>query len=153
MNLFLVFNENVSWYLNDNIQTHALDPKGVDKLEGKPADQDGAFSFIGMGFSSANLRATINGYMYGNGPLMTMKKGERVRWYLVSLGGAVDGHTPHWHGNTVIYRGHRTDVVPLAQAEMETADMVPDDVGIWMYHCHVDEHMVMGMMTRYKVEP
>jgi hephaestin len=82
-----------------------------------------------------------------------MKQGERVRWYLVSLGGAVDGHTPHWHGNNVIYHGHRTDVVPLAQAEMETADMVPDNPGIWMYHCHVDEHMVMGMMTRYEVEP
>ncbi len=153
VNLFLVFNENVSWYLDRNIQTHTSDPKGVDKLEGKPADFDGAFSFIGTGFSSANARATINGYMYGNGPMMTMKKGERVRWYLVSLGGAVDGHTPHWHGNNVVYRGHRTDVVPLAQAEMETADMVPDNPGIWMYHCHVDEHMVMGMMTRYKVEP
>jgi manganese oxidase len=43
--------------------------------------------------------------------------------------------------------------VPLAQAEMETADMVPDNPGIWMYHCHVDEHMMMGMMTRYEVEP
>jgi hephaestin len=125
----------------------------VDKLEGKPADLDGAFSFIGTGFSSANLRASINGYMYANGPLMTMKKGERVRWYLVSLGGAVDGHTPHWHGNVVTSRGHRTDVVPLAQAEMQTADMVPDNVGTWMYHCHVDEHMVMGMMALYKVEP
>jgi hypothetical protein len=101
-----------SWYLDHNIQTYTSDPKGVDKLEGKPADLDGAFSFIGTGFSSANLRASINGYMYANGPLMTMKKGERVRWYLVSLGGAVDGHTPHWHGNVVTYRGHRTDVVP-----------------------------------------
>jgi manganese oxidase len=35
---------------------------------------------------------------------------------------------------------------------METADMVPDNVGTWMYHCHVDEHMVMGMMALYKVE-
>jgi FtsP/CotA-like multicopper oxidase with cupredoxin domain len=31
--------------------------------------------------------------------------------------------------------------------------MVPDDPGIWMYHCHVDEHMVTGMMALYKVEP
>lgn len=153
INLFLVFNENLSWYLNHNIQTYTSDPKGADKLEGKPADFDGAFSFIGTGFSSANLRASINGYSYANGPVMTMKKGERVRWYLVSLGGAVDGHTPHWHGNVVTYRGHRTDVVPLAQAEMQTADMVPDNVGTWMYHCHVDEHMVMGMMALYKVEP
>jgi manganese oxidase len=31
--------------------------------------------------------------------------------------------------------------------------MVPDNVGTWMYHCHVDEHMAMGMMSLYKVEP
>jgi manganese oxidase len=153
INLFLVFNENLIWYLDHNIQTYTSDPKGVDKLEGKPADLDGAFSFIGTGFSSANLRASINGYMYANGPLMTMKKGERVRWYLVSLGGAADGHTPHWHGNVVTYRGHRTDMVPLAQAEMQTADMVADDVGTWMYHCHVDEHMAMGMTALFMVEP
>jgi FtsP/CotA-like multicopper oxidase with cupredoxin domain len=153
INLFLVFNENLIWYLDHNIQTYTSDPKGVDKLEGKPADLDGAFSFIGTGFSSANLRASINGYMYANGPLMTMKKGERVRWYLVSLGGAADGHTPHWHGNVVTYRGHRTDMVPLAQAEMQTADMVADNVGTWMYHCHVDEHMAMGMTALFMVEP
>jgi hephaestin len=44
-------------------------------------------------------------------------------------------------------------VVTLAQAEMITADMIPDNPGIWMYHCHVDEHMVTGMATLYKVEP
>ena len=43
-------------------------------------------------------------------------------------------------------------MVPLAQAKMQTADMVPDNVGTWMYHRHVDEHMVMGMMALYKVE-
>jgi FtsP/CotA-like multicopper oxidase with cupredoxin domain len=36
---------------------------------------------------------------------------------------------------------------------MLTADMVPDNPGIWMYHCHFDDHMNTGMATLYKVEP
>jgi len=39
------------------------------------------------------------------------------------------------------------------QAQMETADMVPDNPGIWMFHCHIDDHMDAGMVTLYKVEP
>jgi FtsP/CotA-like multicopper oxidase with cupredoxin domain len=151
--LFLIFDENASWYLDHNIQTFTTDPKGVNKYEGKPMDSDGVFSFFGTGFTSQNFRSTINGYMYANGPMMTMKKGERVRWYMMSIGGIIQGHTPHWHGNVVLAKGHRTDVVTLAQAEMITADMIPDNPGIWMYHCHVDEHMVTGMATLYKVEP
>jgi FtsP/CotA-like multicopper oxidase with cupredoxin domain len=151
--LFLIFDENASWYLDHNIQTFTKDPKGVNKYEGKPIDSDGVFSFFGTGFTSENFRSSINGYMYGNGPMMTMKQGEHVRWYMMSIGGIIQGHTPHWHGNVVLAKGHRTDVVTLAQAEMITADMVPDNPGIWMYHCHVDEHMVTGMATLYKVEP
>jgi manganese oxidase len=153
VNLFLIFDENVSWYLDHNIQTYTSDPKGVKKLDGKPVDADGLFSIFGTGFTSENFRSSINGYMYANGPMMTMKKGERVRWYLISLGGVINGHTPHWHGNVVLAKGHRTDVLTLAQAEMLTADMVPDDPGIWMYHCHVDDHMTTGMVTLYQVKP
>ena len=36
--------------------------------------------------------------------------------------------------------GQRTDVILLSPAQMVTADMVPDNVGTWMYHCHVSEH-------------
>lgn len=153
VSLFMIFDENVSWYLDHNIQTYTTDPKGVNKLDGKPVDSDGLFSLIGTGFTAENFRSSVNGYMYGNGPMMTMKKGERVRWYLITLGGIVNGHNPHWHGNVVLAGGRRTDVLSLSPAEMLTADMVPDDPGIWMYHCHIDDHMMAGMVTLYKVEP
>ena len=151
--LFMFFDENTSWYLTHNIQTYTTDPKGVNKLEATPADNEGTFSLAGTGFTAANFKATINGYIYGNGPLMTMKKGERVRWYLLSLGEGVNFHTPHWHGNVVLDHGKRTDVATLMPAQMNTVDMVPDDPGIWLYHCHIDEHMDSGMVALYKVEP
>lgn len=151
--LFLLWDENVSWYLDHNIQTFTSDPKGVKKLEFAPVDDMGNFSGLGSGFTVANAKFAINGYIYGTGPIMTMKKGERVRWYLVALGEQFSVHTPHWHGNVVLHDGKRTDVVPLMQAQMETVDMVPDNPGIWMFHCHIDDHMDAGMATLYKVEP
>ena len=96
---------------------------------------------------------SVNGYVFGNLPLdaMTMKKGERVRWYLMGMGTEVDLHTPHWHGNTVTALGMRTDVVSLLPATMVTADMVPDDPGTWLFHCHVNDHISAGMLVRYRV--
>ena len=151
--LFMLFDENQSWYLDYNIQTYTSDPKGVNKGEFIPVDADGNLTPAGTGFSVANGKFAINGYIYGTGPVMTMKKGERVRWYLVGLGEGFSFHTPHWHGNVVLQDGKRTDVVSLMQAQMVTVDMVPDDPGTWMFHCHLDDHMEAGMMAFYKVEP
>lgn len=150
---FFMIDENSSWYLDHNIQTYTKEPKSVNKLEGKPVDPDGNFSFVGSGFTAANIRTTINGYLFANMPVMTMHKGDRVRWYVISLGNGLNFHTPHWHGNVVTVNGSRTDVLSLAPAQMITADMVPDDVGTWMYHCHVSEHMMAGMTALYQVLP
>ena len=68
-------------------------------------------------------------------------------------GTEVDLHTPHWHGNTVVANGMRMDTVSLLPAGVIVADMVPDDAGVWLFHCHVNEHLVGGMVTRYRVVP
>jgi len=56
-----------------------------------------------------------------------------------------------WHGNTVTVNGIRMDVVSLLPASMVVADMVPDNIGTWIFHCHVNDHILAGMLTRYKV--
>jgi len=154
VNLFMAYDENTSWYLDYNIQKYTDDPQGVKKLEFKPAAADGEnYNPLGNGFVASNFKYTINGYLYANMPVMTMKKGERVRWYLVTIGEGANFHTPHWHGNVVLDGGRRTDVIAISPAQMDTVDMIPDSPGTWMYHCHVDEHMLAGMMALYKVEP
>jgi len=150
---YFLIDENNSWYLDHNIKTYTSDPQHVNKLESAPIDADGNFSIIGSGFVASNFRLTINGYLFGNMPMMTMHKGDHVRWYLVSLGNGFNFHTPHWHGNVVTVNGSRTDVVLLSPAQMVTADMVPDNVGTWMYHCHLSDHMQAGMMAMYQVLP
>jgi hephaestin len=139
--MFTVFDENASHYLDLNIQTFAGNPGSVD-----PEDE---------GFHESNLMHSINGYVYGNLPLssITMRQGERVRWYVMGMGTEVDLHTPHWHGNTVVMMGMRTDVAELLPMSMKVADMRPDDLGTWLYHCHVNDHIIAGMLARYRVTP
>jgi hephaestin len=69
----------------------------------------------------------------------------------MDLGMETDLHTPHWHGHTVLMMGQRTDVLELLPGSMMVADMVPDDVGTWLFHCHVDDHITAGMQVLYTV--
>jgi FtsP/CotA-like multicopper oxidase with cupredoxin domain len=150
--LFQVFDENESGYLDKNVAEYLPDAKGLKRLEILPTDVQGNFSLVGSGFVVANQKGTINGYLDGTGPVMRVKRGERVRWYVVTVGLGINFHTPHWHGNVVLDRGHRTDVISLAPAQMETVDMVPDDPGLWLFHCHLSDHMEMGTVSQYEVQ-
>jgi hephaestin len=135
---FTVENENASLYLDDNLQRLAQAPHEV-----APDDEEG--------FEESNLMHSVNGYVYGNGPVPVMKVGQRVRWYTYTLGTEVDLHTPHWHGNTVTTNGMRSDMIQLLPGMMMVSDMVPDDPGTWLFHCHVNDHIAAGMLSRYRV--
>jgi hephaestin len=53
--------------------------------------------------------------------MISVRKSERARWYVMSMGTVVDLHTPHWHGNTVVVNGMRMDTVSLLPATMIVA--------------------------------
>jgi FtsP/CotA-like multicopper oxidase with cupredoxin domain len=99
------------------------------------------------------VQFSINGYTHGALPLeaLTIRKGQRVRWYVFASTNDFDGHSPHWHGNTVLVNQMRTDVLNLPTMGMMVADMVPDDIGTWLYHCHISMHLEAGMQARYAV--
>ena len=134
--------ENVSWHLEDNIQAYAGDPESIDRSE----------IFFWTPFGGSNFMETLNGLTYGNLEGLEMRAGERVRWYLMGTTN-FEVHAPHWHGNTVQIRGMRTDVASLVTMEMAVADMVPDNSGKWLFHCHVAPHLVGGMSSHYNVLP
>lgn len=104
-------------------------------------------------FRAPYLMYSINGLIEGNLPMLTMKKGERVRWYLFSNSNDDDVHTPHWHGQTVEFMHMRMDMVHLEPMMMVTADMIPDNIGTWLFHCHVNDHLEGGMVARFTVTP
>ena len=45
----------------------------------------------------------------------------------------------------------RNDVASLNDMQMVTADMVPDNPGTWLFHCHISMHLSAGMQARYAV--
>lgn len=152
--LFMIVDENQSHYIGQNMKANIQDSDKFKPLvDFAPVDPDGNPDLaLGTGYIVSNLKSTINGYLFSNGPLMTMRKGEHVRWYVMTMGIGFNFHTPHWHGNVVKYRGEYLDVLPtIGPAQALTADMVPDRVGTWMFHCHVDDHMKAGMQTIYQV--
>lgn len=137
--IFTVFDENASHYLEQNITRFTGRP---DRVLLRLEDPE---------FQESNLMHSVNGYVYGNLPGLTMKSGERVRWYLISMGTEVDLHTPHWHGQTALMAGMRMDMVELLPGSMKTMDMTPDTPGTWLYHCHVNDHITAGMMALFTV--
>jgi FtsP/CotA-like multicopper oxidase with cupredoxin domain len=148
---FAEFGETESPYLQENIDKYTSDPKGITIAMDPFAtpilmtnDKGDLGDFV--------LRESLNGYIFGNMPGLTMIEGERVRWYLMATSN-FELHSPHWHGNTVTINHMRTDVAALQTMGMIVADMVPDNIGTWLFHCHVSGHLKGGMQALYKVEP
>ena len=135
---FAVFDETESWYF---------------PAEAARRGSDAGMRVRDPVFRELNTLYSINGLVEGNLPQLTMKKGERVRWYLLASANEDDVHTVHWHGQTVQSQHMRTDAVPLSPMGMAVADMVPDKPGTWLLHCHVNDHMKGGMVALFTVTP
>ncbi|XP_033919596.1 hephaestin isoform X3 [Melopsittacus undulatus] len=137
--MFSVVDENLSWYLDENIALFCTDPALVDK-----DDEE---------FQESNKMHAINGYVFGNLPELTMCAGDRVSWHLFGMGNEIDVHTAYFHGETLNIRGHRTDVASLFPATFVTADMIPSSPGRWLLSCQVNDHIEAGMGALYEVRP
>jgi FtsP/CotA-like multicopper oxidase with cupredoxin domain len=49
--------------------------------------------------------------------------------------------------------GMRTDMTMLMPGSMMTLDMIPDNPGTWLFHCHVNDHITAGMQALFTVQP
>ena len=101
-------------------------------------------------FRKMHLFYSVNGLTDGN-LTVTARRGERVRWYLLSNSNEEDVHAVHWHGQTVLFNQMRTDTISLGPMSMAVADMVPNNLGMWLLHCHVNEHLKGGMVALFQV--
>jgi hephaestin len=99
-----------------------------------------------------NAFASINGFVYGNMPMPSLRQGERVRWYLLSTQNFTDGHIPTWAGQTVLSQGNRADAIALP-THHAIVDMVPDNPGAWLLKCSLNVHLEFGMEARFVVRP
>uniref|UniRef100_A0A667IXP4 Ceruloplasmin n=2 Tax=Lynx TaxID=13124 RepID=A0A667IXP4_LYNCA len=139
--LFLIFDENQSWYLEENVATHGAQEPGRVNLQNET-------------FLESNKMHAINGKLYSNLRGLTMYQGERVAWYMLAMGQDIDLHTIHFHAESFLYRNgesYRADVVDLFPGTFEVVEMVASNPGTWLMHCHVSDHVHAGMETLFTV--
>jgi FtsP/CotA-like multicopper oxidase with cupredoxin domain len=143
---FAEVDENNSHYLVENMKRY------MTMADSFSVDTTFAVQGVSKGAGQYNFKETLNGFAFGNLPMITVRQGERVRWYVMASTN-FEFHAPHWHGNVVEIGHMRTDVASLTPMEMVTADMVPDNPGVWLIHCHLSSHLLMGMQGRFEVLP
>lgn len=141
------------------IGTLVVTRRGMERsaTDPRPRDVEDEFTTLFMVFDEEageepGLKHALNGYIFGNLLGYEVKLHTPVRWHLIGLGNEVDLHTAHWHGQTVLDHGRRTDVVALLPASMASVTMRPRSPGTWLFHCHVADHMAAGMTTRWTVK-
>ncbi|XP_012584921.1 PREDICTED: collagen alpha-1(I) chain-like, partial [Condylura cristata] len=94
-----------------------------------------------LAMGSAQTHPALNGYLFGNFPEPEMCVGESASWHLFGMGNEIDIHSIYFYGNTLVSRGHRTDVVSLFPATFLTAEMAVQNPGKWMITCQVSDHL------------
>ena len=86
----------------------------------------------------------------GNTPVFHSVLGDLVQWDVMAMGS--DFHTFHVHGHRWIAPGGvPRDTQTVGPAESFRIRWREDAPGTWLYHCHVEDHMMRGMIGIYRV--
>jgi FtsP/CotA-like multicopper oxidase with cupredoxin domain len=112
----------------------------------RPPDREFEVVFAPMGtFQTIDGRAFI-----GNTPVFTSFTGQTVQWDVMAMGS--EHHTFHVHGHRwVDPDGRDVDTQTVGPAETFRIRWRERDPGTWLYHCHVERHMMAGMIGTYHV--
>jgi FtsP/CotA-like multicopper oxidase with cupredoxin domain len=109
-------------------------------------DREFVVVFARMGdFQSIDGRAFV-----GNTPVFRSRVGELIQWDVMAMGS--EHHSFHVHGHRWITPGGvPRDTETVGPAESFRIRWREDAPGTWLYHCHVEEHMALGMIGTYQV--
>ncbi|HYZ27824.1 MAG TPA: multicopper oxidase domain-containing protein [Thermoleophilaceae bacterium] len=102
-------------------------------------------------FSPFGKFMAIDGRAFvGNTPVFHSTVGQLVQWDVMAMGS--EHHTFHVHGHRWITAGGiARDTLTVGPAESFRVRWREEDPGTWLYHCHVEDHMMRGMIGIYRV--
>ena len=113
---------------------------------------------VAVSFCTFLAAAALTARVVTDGPMLVL---DRNRSYVLELVNETAWHHPmHLHGHIfrVISRNRQPtqhkewqDTVLLAPRERAEIAFVADNPGNWMFHCHILEHQVGGMMGVIRV--
>ncbi|KFV07003.1 Coagulation factor VIII [Tauraco erythrolophus] len=134
--LFSVFDENRSWYLEENIRRFCTDAAHVDKQDPQ--------------FYASNMMYAINGFVFDNlHPKLCLH--EVVYWYVLSVGAQTDFLSIFFSGNTFKHNTVFEDVLTLFPFSGETVFMSLEKPGVWMLGCLNPDFRDRGMRAKFTV--
>ncbi|KAM9110367.1 coagulation factor V isoform 1-T1 [Megaptera novaeangliae] len=116
--MFAVFDENKSWYIEDNIYKFCENPEKVKRDDPK--------------FYESNIMSTINGYVPESIPTLGFCFDDTVQWHFCSIGTQNDILTIHFTGHSFIYGKKHEDTLTLFPMCGESVTVTMDNVGTWM---------------------
>ncbi|KAL4238712.1 hypothetical protein ACF0H5_003419 [Mactra antiquata] len=132
-----VIDENLSWYLDDNIQMFIKQPWTVNKT-------DNAFKL-------SNQMRAINGYSFGSIKGLRMCLGQRVKWHMYGIGGGFDHHHFSFEGNNFLHQGKKVDSGSVFPGLGVTVTMIPDQAGRLLFRTGQLGYESEGMYGFYNV--
>ena len=103
-------------------------------------------------FAPMGAFQTIDGRAFvGNTPVFTSIVGQTIQWDVMAMGS--EHHTFHVHGHRWKSPfGTDVDTQTVGPAETFRIRWKEEDPGTWLYHCHVESHMMAGMIGIYQVK-
>jgi FtsP/CotA-like multicopper oxidase with cupredoxin domain len=102
-------------------------------------------------FSPFGKFMAIDGRAFvGNTPVFSSTVGQLFQWDVMAMGS--DHHTFHVHGHRWLTPGGiARDTQTIGPAESYRFRWREEYPGTWLYHCHVEDHMMRGMIGIYQV--
>ncbi|XP_068602540.1 coagulation factor V [Brachionichthys hirsutus] len=133
--MFAVFDENKSWYLDDNIEQHC------DRSRVSKAEPD---------FYQSNVMHTINGYVFESGALLGFCNGEVATWHVSSVGAQDYIQTITFYGHTFELNERTEDFLSLPPMTGETINMNMDNLGVWLLASLNSHETTKGMRIKFQ---
>ncbi|KAG8515743.1 Coagulation factor V, partial [Galemys pyrenaicus] len=128
--VFAVFDENKSWYIEDNINKFCENPDKVNRDDPKFYESNIMSSKLGL-LTDITLSA-INGYVPESIPTLGFCFDDTVQWHFCSVGTQDDILTIHFTGHSFIYGKRHEDTLTLFPMRGESVTVTMDNVGTWM---------------------
>ncbi|XP_034369380.1 coagulation factor V isoform X1 [Arvicanthis niloticus] len=116
--VFALFDENRSWYIEDNINKFCENPDEVKRDDPK--------------FYESNIMSTINGYVPESISTLGFCFDDTVQWHFCSVGTHDDILTVHFTGHSFICGRRHEDTLTLFPMHGESVTVTMDNVGTWM---------------------
>ncbi|XP_006112277.2 coagulation factor V [Pelodiscus sinensis] len=134
--VFAVFDENKSWYLEDNIKQYCSNPSSVKRDDPK--------------FYKSNVMHTINGYMSDSTEILGFCQDAIVQWHVSSIGSQDEIVSIRLSGHSFLTQGKYEDVLNLFPMNGESVTVEMDNIGTWLFASWGSPEMNHGMRLRFR---